>query len=213
MNTGRIMSSDAGQSLIEACLAVAILCLVFMGFFQVSQLIAARQVLYHSAARGARAKMVGFNRFMVEKVLRVAAIPNAGRMTEPDIPNEDAALRQWLSDAPVGTLWDRVLRAGADQAPVHAIEQARIPEYLGSPYWAWADSVLNYEHWHTVRGTVPGFLADAVPFEVRVMQTVDLQRLFGVSLHRAFYDRDTLPLEGVSRLEAHYPLYIEDRNW
>jgi hypothetical protein len=203
----------AGQSLIEACLATAILCLVFMGLFQVSQLIAARQVLYHAAARGARAKMVGLNRFMVEKSLRVAAIPVAGRMTQPDIPNEDAALRDWLANERVGVVWDRVLEGGGGQAAIHEIERARIPEYMASPYWGQAHSVLDYEHWGDVRGIVPGVMEDAAPLEVRVRQAVDLRRLFGASLYRAFYARDTLELEGVSRLEAHYPLYIEDRNW
>ncbi len=213
MRAGNPGGPCAGQSLIEACLAMAVLCLVFMGFFQVSQLIGARQVLYHAAARGARAKMVGFNRFMVEKAVRVAAIPNAGRMIQPDMPNEDAALREWLANAPAGTVWDRVLQAGGETAPVHELERARIPEYLASPYWAWAHMVLDYEHWNHVRGIVPGAMEDAAPFEVRARQTMALRRLFGVALHQAFYARDTLDLEGVSRLEAHYPLYIEDRNW
>jgi hypothetical protein len=203
----------AGQSLIEACLATAILCLIFMGLFQVSQLMATRQVLYHAAARGARAKMVGLNRFMVQKAIRVAAIPNAGRMTQPDIPNEQAALRDALANAPAGVVWDRALAAGGEAAAVHEIERVRIPEYMGSLDWGQAHSVLDYEHWDDVRGVVPGVMEDAAPLEVRVRQAVDLRRLFGATLYRAFYARDTLDLEGVSRLEAHYPLYIEDRNW
>jgi len=203
----------AGQSLIEACLAMLVLCLVFMGFFQVSQLIGARQVLYHAAARGARAKMVGFNRFMVEKAIRVAAIPNAGRMIQPDIANEDAALREWLATERAGGVWDRVLAAEAGMADIHEIERARIPEFMGAEHWAWAYAVLDYEHWDTVHASVPGMMSDGAPLDVRVRQQIDLRRLFGVGVYRAFYAADTLELEGQSRLEAHYPLYIEDRNW
>lgn len=203
----------AGQSLMEACLAMLMLCLIFMGFFQVSQLIAVRQVLYHAAARGARARMVGFNRFMVEKAVRVAVIPNAGRMTQPDIPNEDAALRDWLANAPAGTVWDRALQSGGEPAAIHEIERVRIPEFMAAPDWSRAHGVLDYEHWNRVNSAVPGMLQDGAPIEVRVRQILDLRRLFGAAVHRAFYARDDLELEGRSRLEAQYPLYIEDRNW
>jgi len=203
----------AGQSLIEACLAMLMLCLLFMGLFQVSQLISARQVLYHAAARGARAKMVGFNQFMVEKAVRVAAIPNAGRMIQPDIPNADALLRDWLANAPAGTVWDRALQTGGEPTENHEIERVRIPEFMASPNWARAYGVLDYEHWNTVRGAIPGRMPDAAPIDIRVRQVLDLRRLFGASLYRAFYARDRLELEGTARLEAHYPLYVEDQNW
>jgi len=203
----------AGQSLIEACLALLILCLVFMGFFQVSQLIAARQVLYHAAARGARAKMVGFNRFMVDKAVLVAAIPNAGRMVQPDIPNEDAALREWLATERTGVVWDRVMAADPGMADIHEVERARIPEFMGAQYWPCARAVLDYEHWDTIQASVPGWPGDGATLDVRVRQQIDLRRLFGVGVYRTFYADDTLELEGQSRLEAHYPLYIEDQNW
>lgn len=202
-----------GQSLIEACLALLILCLVFMGFFQVSQLIAARQVLYHAAARGARAKMVGLNRFMVDKAIRVAAIPNAGRMIQPDIANEDDALREWLETETAGGVWDRVLTEEPGIADVHAIERARIPDFMGSEHRAWSRAILDYEHWDTIRPSVPAWIGDGAPLNVRVRQQIDLRRLFGVGVYRAFYAADTLELEGQSRLEAHYPLYIEDHDW
>lgn len=203
----------AGQSLIEACLALLILCLVFMGFFQVSQLIGARQVLYHAAARGARAKMVGFNRFMVDKAILVAAIPNAGRMIQPDIANEDAALREWLATERTGVVWDRVLEADPGMADVHEVERARIPDFMGAEYWPWAFAVLDYDHWNTIEASVPGMVNDGAPLDVSVRQQIDLRRLFGVGIYRLFYAEDILELEGESRLEAHYPLFIEDNNW
>ena len=203
----------AGQSLIEACLAVGILCLIFMGFFQVAQIMATRQVLYHAAARGARAKMVGFNRFMVGKSVRVATIPNAGRPTLADMEHEDETLRDWMRTETPGGLWDRVL--GADPAPSasHEIERARIPYFMAAPRWNEAYAILDYEHWNTIRDITPGAMDDGAPLRVRVRQALDLRRLFGASLHSAFYAEDILDLEGRATLEAHYPLYIDDRNW
>ena len=78
----------AGQSLVESCLVIGLTCLLFFGLLQISQLFAAREVLYHAAARGARAKTVGFNRWMVTKAVRVGAIPNAGRMLVPEYERE-----------------------------------------------------------------------------------------------------------------------------
>jgi hypothetical protein len=199
--------------LIEACLALLILCLVFMGVFQVSQLITARQVLYHAAARGARARMVGLNRFMVDKAIRVAAIPNAGRMIEPDIANEDAALREWLATERAGVVWDRVLATDPGIADVHAIERARIPEFMGSEHWAWSRAILDYEHWDTIDPSVIAWAGDGEPLDVRVRQRIDLRRLFGVGIYRLFYADDTLELAGDSRMEAHYSLYLEDLDW
>ncbi len=203
----------SGQSLIEACLALTILCLIFMGGFQVSQLIGTRQVLFHAAARGARAKAVGFNRFMVEKSIWVASIPNAGRMIAPDVPNEDAELREWLDTETAGGVWDQVLASGDSTAGVHEIERARIPDFMASSYWSWALATLNYEHWDSIQGIVPGAVDDAAPLNVRVRQDVDLRRLFGVGVCRFFYAEDILEMEGTSQLEAHYPLYLEDYNW
>lgn len=113
-----------GQSLIESCLVLALVCLVFFGLFQISRLFAAKEVLQYAAERGARAKTVGFNRFMVHKTVRVGAIANAGRMLNP---------------AP-----------GGGPAREHALESARIPLYLGAEYWGRLDAILKYEDWDSI---------------------------------------------------------------
>jgi len=77
--------SSSGQALVESCIAIALICLVLAGFFQLAQIHSARIIALHACARGARAQAVGFNQDMVAKVVRVAAIGNAGRMTFPEI--------------------------------------------------------------------------------------------------------------------------------
>ncbi len=68
--------------MIEACLAMGVICLVFFGLFQLSQLAAAREVINHAAARGARAKSVGLSRFMVSKAIRVALTKCFGNISK-----------------------------------------------------------------------------------------------------------------------------------
>jgi len=209
-------ASKRGQSLIEACLAMGIICLVFFGLFQVSQLAAAREILHHAAARGTRAKTVGFNHFMVSKAIRVAAIPNAGRITEPAFVNEDWQLRNMLLTLRPGELWNEVLSNTAPSSLQEDLESARIPDYMGSENWAQADYILDYEDWDSVEWTAPAFVPDGDTIDIPVSQEYPLR----IPLHRTFYapdpnanGEDIVLLNAVSSLEGHYPLYLDDQDW
>lgn len=103
---------------------MALVCLCFFGVFQISQLFAAQEVLNYAAGRGARARTVGFNRFMVYKTIRVGAIPNAGRLVNP------------------------AYSGGPSQE--YALEAARIPLYLGGENWGRLDAILDYDAWDTI---------------------------------------------------------------
>lgn len=201
-------SSRRGASLIEACLALALICLIFLGLFQVSRVLAARDTLNHAAARAARARTVGFNRWMVRKVAHVAAIPNAGRMLEPVYQNNAPHLQAAVAGDRPGVLWDRVL--SGDLWPLFTqanIEAARIPEYLGAANIARARYILDYEEWdHIVVNTSGGALSSLLT--VRVSQDYPMQ----VPLSRTFYasSNGRVPLEGKAAIENHYPLYLEE---
>jgi hypothetical protein len=110
-----------GQALIETCLVVAVVSLVFFGAFEVSRLLAAREVLWYAASRGVRADIVGFNRFMVFKTVRVGAIPNAGLLLTP--PHDGGPLAQY------------------------ALERPRIPLYLGAGNSGELPAILDYADW------------------------------------------------------------------
>ena len=204
-----VAKAKRGQSLIEACLAMGVICLVFFGLFQVSQLAAAREVLYHAAARGARAKTVGFNRFMVSKAIHVAAIPNSGRMLEPDFTNEDFMLRDMVATMRPGELWDEVLHNTEPSSIQQAIESARIPEYMGSENWARANFILDYEDWDELGWSQPAMPPDGSILDIHVSQDYPLR----IPLHRAFYAEDSVDVHGISSIESHYPLYIDDQDW
>ncbi len=72
-----------GQAMIETVFAVAFLTVLFLSLFQLSQMVRARIMLDHAAARAARARAVGFNDFMCLKSARVAMIPVAGERIWP----------------------------------------------------------------------------------------------------------------------------------
>ena len=199
----------AGQSLIESCLVIALICLIFLGLFHVSQLLAAREVLSHAAARGARAKTVGFRSWMVDKAVLVASIPNAGRMEEPAFDNQDTYLRDALARLRPGELWDELL--GAETSSLqYNIERARIPEFMAAQDWSQARYILDYAEWDTVHTPldlpVDPAQTDSI-IEMNVFQDVPLW--VPGRIHRAFYADESVRLRGEATIENHFPLYIQ----
>ncbi len=205
-----------GQALIETCLVMGVTCLIFFGILQVARLFAAREVLYHAASCGARARAVGLNRWMVEKAIRVAAIPNAGRMTEPVLDIPDPRLQVEMRTATSsGNLWERLLRLTPFSLQ-YALERVRIPEYLASENEWRSRYILKYSDWNTIHGdpsdspTLPdGRIVPHSILHIRVRQEFPLT----VPLHRTFYADDTIPLHGEAHIENHFALYLDERNW
>jgi len=191
----------AGQSLVESCLVVVVLCLLLFGVLQVSHLFMISEVLDYAATAGARAHSVGFNPFMVEKTIRVAAIPTAGRIINPAPPGANGGSPWGVRNT--GWLWNFALRSNPGSQLFTQIEKPRIPEYLAAD-WGQLYGYLDYEAWdnQSIRSTVFE-TADAV--EVRVQQDVPLNFPF----HRAFYDGDMISYEGRATLENHYPMYLQ----
>ena len=151
------VSSSAGQALIESCLVIALICLILAGLFQLAHLYSAKEIASYACARGARARTVGFNDFMVSKVVRVATIPNAGTMTFPE------------------TL-------GGPLAQM-AIERGRIPLYLGAEPQM-LDGILQYEDWETINYNYTDDLS--LLFRFAVSQALPLRyfpALFGAFYH------------------------------
>ena len=172
-----------GQALIESCLVIAFVCLIFFGIFQISQLFAAQEVLDYAAGRGARALTVGFNRFMVEKTVRVGAIANAGRMTYPAYQGGPAA--------------------------EHAIESARIPLYLGAENQGQLGAILDYRHWNTISFGLPSTMGDGT-FRFSVDQEISLTNN---PFAGAFSTADSIQLNGENYLDEHFTLYMDDSGW
>ena len=204
----------SGQAIIEACFAIVGVSLIFFGLLQVAQLLGAREILDHAAARGARARTVGLNRWMVSKVVDVAAIPNCGRMTAPEYENINPWLRDLVANFTPGDIWDRALHA----VPISReseIERARIPDYLGAENQPRARFILNYadwdslSHWSGNGGGIPGGDSEDTLIRFHVGQDYRLW----VPMHQAFYADDEVALAADAYIEGHYPLYLTELNW
>ena len=97
--------------MIETVLALVFLTFVFFAAFTLSQMLQARTLLDHAAARAARARAVGLSNFMCTKSARVAMIPVAGE-------------RLW----PAGAV-DEVARVPIYMESEHAARAAAILDY------------------------------------------------------------------------------------
>ena len=152
------MCERAGQSLIESCIVLAVICLVFFTVFQISQLFASQEILDYAAARGARARTVGFNHFMVYKTIRVGAIPNAGVLINP------------------------AYAGGPSQE--HVLDRARIPLYLGGQNQGVLNAILDYADWDTVGFGTSFSLSDGT-LRQTVSQQVPLKYPFHRAFYNA----------------------------
>ena len=160
---------------------------------------------------------------MVEKTMRVAAIPNAGPLTYPVVSTLDPALDRALATLSPGALWDFALHS-ASRSPTIDTELARIPEYLASYNAPRAGNVLDYEKWDTIPPPVftigPGVVLGpdvGTLITAHVQQPHDLLVALGAL---ATGDLDALRappgqilLTGHYGIEDHYSLYLDDLNW
>jgi hypothetical protein len=196
------MKRKAGQSLLETCIIMMLLCLIFFGLLQLSQISASKEILDYAASCGSRARTVGFNEFMCGKVIRVAAIPNAGRLLEPvvDRPPNPAQ----FSGTP-GTAWDYAL-AAQPVSPQYAVERDRIPIYLGGETAGRLPGILDYEYWDNGDGSISRAIFHEGGNGIGVSITQDIP--LWAPLHRLIYAGETIPLRGDAIIESHYPLYL-----
>ena len=190
-----------GQAMLETLIAIIFLCMIFFIMLEISQMFAAKEVIDHAANAGARSKAVGFNDFMVYKAVKVATIPTAGPMRNPD---EREATPVW--DWPRSTV-GQIIDAGIAARPtsrVYPIESARIPLYLGAERLGELSGVLNYEHWDSVRWpTAVTSYGNSV--NVRTRQEYPLRFPF----RRLIYGDDEIRLRGSATHADHYSLYLE----
>jgi hypothetical protein len=212
--------------MVESCVVILFLCLLFLGLFQFAQAHVAREVLNYCASRAARAKTVGFNRWMVEKTLRVSAIPNSGRLLVPDVPGGDPVLENALATLGPGAFWDFAMRS-TPRSPTIDAELARIPEYMASANGPRAGNLLDYEYWADDSpnrlnwriDTGAGDLFDPSAgslVSVSVSQNHDLLVALGPLNEGILEDipGERIPLRGRYAIENHYSLYLDGSfNW
>lgn len=187
----------------------------------------AQEVLNHAAVCGARARAVGLNDFMLQKTVRIAAIPLAGQIVQPS--STGSANSPILGQTHISGAWDTALRYRGVSSQVD-IEKSEMPYYLGSGDWGEAASYLDYQldyldqyGWNIDSSGLPvkpkpqqsvhlqnlvnaGAAEDAVSVTVTVTHDFPLN----FALHRALFSGlDVLPLTGKATIEKHYDLYLQ----
>lgn len=206
--------------MLESLVAIGLICLIFFGAMQISQMYAARDILYHAAARGARAKTVGFNHWMVRKAIYVASIPNAGAMVTPQLDAQDPAIINAIaasrdSGNRIDPWMDIMSGRLVPTAARYRIENALIPAFMWADNANRARAVLNYEAWdnnhinHHVDGITLGEVENAPPLEV----TVWMNYTNWLPMRGTYYSGDTVRMEGRNTLENHYAVYLDDQYW
>lgn len=201
----------SGQSMIETCLVLLLVGFIFAGALQISRISAAKEVLQYGASCGARAKTVGFNRWMVEKCIRAGTIANAGRMITPAFVNHSGLN---LNIAP-GKLWWSTIGMTPSSAQF-AIERARMPDYLDSANNLRAQNILDYEDWDTISfdARADARYGSSLPdLNTRVQVTAHQDYPLNVPVARAFCADTNVSLTGEFEMEANYPLYLNDFLW
>ena len=108
-----------GQAMVETLLAVLVITGLFLALFTLSRMLTGKIMLEHAAMRVARARAVGMNAFMCEKVARVAVIPVAGERLKP----------------------------GKDDERGNMSEPALARMYMRTPDSNYADGLLRYANW------------------------------------------------------------------
>jgi hypothetical protein len=151
---------------------------------------------------------------MVEKVVRVAAIPNAGKMQVPDFQNEDGVLRSLVRDETIGHVWDVASRNEPIGSSQFSMERSRVPFYLGSLNRSRAANILDYEYWDDVSVDELRDSGQGGDHALDAEVTLKLSQAYPltVPMHTAFYAADEVRLAVETTIENHYPLYLKDPN-
>ncbi len=219
-NVARGLDGCRGQAMIESCFVIIFLCLLFLGLFQLIHGYVAREILYHAAACAARAKTVGFNGWMVKKTMRVAAIPNAGSLTQPVVSSVDPTLVNAIATLSPGALWDMAL-TNSPQSPTISTELTRIPDYLTSQGNIRQMGILDYANWDSITCDSSSTALSTDPSSAGTI-TMLVHQPYALLLALETVWSGDLTVQGdiTNRLlnasytiESHYPLYLDDRTW
>ncbi len=206
--------------MIESLVVILVVCFLLFSLLELARGFAGREILRHSAARAARARTVGFNDWMCTKVMRVAAIPNAGKMLEPAYASfTDAELSGALASKRPGELWNWSLTASTRSERAET-EASRIPDYLASEHDERARYILDYEGWDDLRasGLGGGAPSGSDTLEVKVSQKLPLGIAVKalcdwVDVVSPSMERGYMLIGGGSEIENHYSLYLDDKGY
>ncbi len=204
----------SGQAMIESFIVILMVCILLFGLLQAAVVVTGSEILHHAAARAARARAVGFNDWMAFKAMRVASIPNAGRMITPvfDVP---PAPSPFGHNPTPGAAMDVALRTAPGVSARAAFERVRVPAYLAAENHAQAAYVLDYEEWargsfsHRERGSIFGAGTLTLRVEQDFPLKLPLNRFLFPFTRVDEFGAGRITLSGEAEAGEHYRLYLE----
>jgi hypothetical protein len=198
-------SGKSGQALLESFGIIMLLCMILFGMVQYVLMLTATEVVQYTADASVRARAVGFNHFMVNKVKHVASIPNAGTMRTPSrLPMGNADAWHELS---AGQSFFAAIRSSPRSNKYFEIEEPSIPLFLGTSHAGQLYGILDYEDWrdgpHAVNGPYYSQRGDLLV--VTIMQDFPLR----MPLWRAFSDQNRIQIRQEALLADHAEHYLQ----
>ena len=172
-------SGKSGQSLVESCVVITVVLLIFYGFLQVALLYNHERVLQFASFASARSATVGFNQDVYTRAYRAAAIPASGPMQTPG--------------------------QNQSQPAQLGLETAIIPCYLNPEN---GTGILHYEHWDTYRMD-PVISGSGTMLQEYHEQEHPLQIWKDSGLLWAFFGKDTVTIANDVTMGLHYEHYLQ----
>lgn len=202
----------SGQALLESFGIIMLLCLILFGMVQLTLMLIADEVIQHSAVASTRARAVGLNRFMVEKVSLVTSIPNAGELLNYDVAPE--SFDNWHYNNNAGSSYESMYEdeenAGDYESKFRVplteagTVVARIPYFLGAQNRGLMYGFLDYSDWDTVSYPIYSTSGDET-VSISIRQNYPLRMPF----LRAFSDSNEINIRKEALYADHAEYYLE----
>lgn len=171
--------------MLESIIAMIAILLLFLALFNLSDQVRARLLVENAAAKCARARAVGYNDFMVQKIARLSTMPVAGKcLTTADAEGTSLPLQS---------------------------RYGKIDDYLMSEYEAQADAILNFDLWQEGRTLVHATAGNSPATATITQLRPDLSGLDALAAGKKSENanRDNgIAISASATVEAHYPDYL-----
>ena len=175
--------------MLESVIAMIVILVLFLALFNLSDQVRSKLLVENAAAKCARARAVGYNDFMIQKIARLSTMPAAGKCLTPADSEDEGTLS------------------------LHS-RYGRIDDYLMSEYEAQADAVLDVDLWRD-GATVISATAGNSPVTATVTQMrpllsgLDSIAASGKTHGGDNGDEKRVAVSASAVIEAHYPDYLQ----
>jgi hypothetical protein len=179
----RRASGEGGQSLVESCFVIILLCLIFFGFLQVGILYNHERVLQLASFISARSATVGFNEEVYSRAYRAAAVAASGHMEAPFSNISEQEQLRYEAPRNIDGLIGRYIN------PLNS------------------RGILDYQYWDPYQ-MEPNITAGGTTLQETHKQAHPMEILRDSGLLRVFFDTDTIRFPSDVTMGCHYSYYL-----